>query len=163
MRCVLPGFPPSPVWCSSYTLSGGLLKGFTTHLLRVMIHKKRLSVIFVTERERGAGQDRVDPFPHRHLTHRNGSFSLTHPHPPPRVWSFVRGGQVSRGLLMVWEEQQEQPSEAQQQGQADGLGSAVRQARRGKSGVSLVAPQSVVLVYLQENGHVSRLVIHLLW
>lgn len=54
--------------------------------------KKRLSVIFVTER--GAG--RVDPFPRRHLTHKNGSFSRSHkPTPPPRVWRFVHGGQVS--------------------------------------------------------------------
>ncbi|KAF1374441.1 hypothetical protein PFLUV_G00229120 [Perca fluviatilis] len=68
-----------------------------------------------------------------------------------------------RGLSLVGEQQQEQPSEAQQRGQAEGLDSTVRQARRGKSGVSLVAPQSVVLVCLEENGHVSRLVIHLFW
>lgn len=32
-------------------------------------------MISVTERERGAGRDRGDPFPHRHLTH----LSLSHP------------------------------------------------------------------------------------
>lgn len=52
---------------------------------------------------------------------------------------------------MVGEQQQEQPTEAQQQGEAGGLGAVARQARRGKSGVYLVAPQSVVLVYLKEK------------
>lgn len=127
-----------------------------------MIHKKRLSVIFVTERERGAGQDRVNPFPHRHLTHRNGalslSLSLSHPAtlPPPGL-QFCPWRPGERGLLLVREQQQEQPTEAKQQGQAEGLGSAVRQPRGGKSGVSLIAPQSVVLVYLKENDEVLRL------
>ncbi len=154
--------PPSLPRCGSHTFYGGLLKGVgcTTHLLWVMVHKKRISVIFVTERERGAGQNRVDPFPHRHLTHRNGSSSFSHPPSPPRL-EFCPWRPGEQGLLLVWKQQQDQPTEAQQQGQADGLGSTVRQTRGGKSGVSLVAPQSVVLVYLQENGHVLWLVIHL--
>lgn len=79
------------------------------------------------------------------------SLSLSHPPSPPLVLEFCPWRPGERGLLLVGEQQQEQPTEAQQQGEADGLGAAARQARRGKSGVYLVAPQSVVLVYLKEK------------
>lgn len=76
------------------------------------------------------------------------------PHPPPGL-EFCPWRPGERDLLLVGEHEQEQPPEAQQQGQADGFGSAVRQARRGKSGVSVDAPQSVVLVHLKENKRVA--------
>ena len=112
---------------------------------------------FLWERgERGRTEATRSPPLHRPLTHRNGSFflslSLT-PTLPPLVLEFCPWRPGERGLLLVGEQQQEQPAEAQQQREADGLGAAVRQARRGKSGVSLVAPQSVVLVYLKRETY----------
>lgn len=63
-----------------------------------------------------------------------------------------------RGLLLVREQEreQEQPAEAQQQGQVAGCSPAVRQARRRESGVFVVAPQPVVLVHLKENKRVIK-------
>lgn len=52
---------------------------------------------------------------------------------------------------MGGKQQRDQPGKAEQEGQAGGVGAAVRQARGGKGGVSVIPPQSVVLVHLEEK------------
>lgn len=49
------------------------------------------------------------------------------------------------------EQHQDGPAQDEQHREMDGLRAMIQKARRGKSGVSLIAPQSVIPIYLKES------------
>lgn len=122
---------------------------------------KRDNVILVTN-DRGRGS--VDPSPPTSSDTKKWMFSsqapshssVLHPDPELSLWT-----QAQCGLL--WTGQQEQqPAQGEQRGDAGGLHAPTREG--GKSGVTFVAPQSVVLIDLKEaTVHEQPVDEHMSW